>query len=127
MKTSVLYVVNYHTKESVKDFFRNNYAVFIDGHYYPTMNYRVSDDYCDGYRVEFTADNKDTAYILEAVSRLNKSVYECKGVKCLCILSRLLTTARLFLLLITDVWFTTLVVYPVRYISLIRGLRYDSY
>ena len=75
MKTTVCYIKNYHVKEDVKMFFNNNYAVFIKGHYYPTMNYHISDDYCDGYRVEFTADNKDTAIINYAIDTLNKSVY----------------------------------------------------
>lgn len=76
MKTTVIYVSNYHTKEDIKTFINNNYAVFVNGRYYPTMNYHISDNYCDGYRVEFTADSKDTLYITEAISRLNKSVYE---------------------------------------------------
>lgn len=78
MKTTVFYIANYHTKEDIKTFFNNNYAVFIKGRYCPTMNYHISDNYCDGYRVEFTADNKDTALITEVITRLNKSVYECE-------------------------------------------------
>ena len=78
MKTTVFYIANYHVKEDVKTFFNNNYAVYIDGRYYPTMSYSISDNFCDGYRVEFTADSKDTLYITEAISRLNKSVYECE-------------------------------------------------
>lgn len=76
MKTTVVYVANYHVKEGVKAFLTNNFTVFINGCYYPTMNYRVSDDYCDGYRIEFTANSKDTAIINHAVDVLSKSVYE---------------------------------------------------
>ena len=75
MKTTVCYLNNYHLKEDVRTFFNNNYAVYVKGVYYPTMCYSIADDFDNGYRVEFTADNKDTALILEAITRLNKSVY----------------------------------------------------
>ena len=78
MKTTVIYMSNYHLKEDVKNFFKVHYGVTINGVNYPTMNYHISDSYDDGYRVEFTADNKDTAFITRSIDQLNKHVYTCE-------------------------------------------------
>lgn len=74
MKTTTLRVRDYYAKESTKKFFKDNYCVFIKGAYYPIMHYEISDDYDYGYKVSFTANNKDTALIIQAITILSKGV-----------------------------------------------------